>query len=366
MKKSRHYLISGGGTGGHIFPAVSIANQLKIMDPECEILFIGAKSRMEMERVPAAGYRIIGLPVRGISRKKLWCNVPVLFDFMRSMLKMRGILRQFKPEVCIGVGGFASGAALRVAAAFHLPILLQEQNGFAGMTNKMLSKYASKICVAYEHMDRYFPKDKIIITGNPVRQNLLNGSKAEGLKFYGFSNDKPVLLIVGGSNGARQINKSVLNKIEVLKASGVQVLWQVGTLYSQEVHKLTEQLEDSSFIVTDFIARMDLAYAMADLVVSRAGASSISEMCLLGKPVILVPSPNVTEDHQTHNAMALVEKDAAIHIADRDAEEELIPQALALLANKERLSTLSKNILLLAQPDSAKHIAQEVLKLVKA
>lgn len=362
MEKHK-FLISGGGTGGHIFPAISIANALRKIEPDCEILFIGAKGRMEMERVPAAGYRILALPVEGFNRKKLWKNIPVIWNFLRSMFMMRRILNDFKPDVCVGVGGYASGAALKVASMRHIPIVLQEQNGFAGMTNKMLASKASKICVAYEHMEKHFPKDKICITGNPVRQTLTKGSKSEGLKEYGFTSEKPVILIVGGSLGAGTLNKSVLNYLKEIKEAPVQVLWQAGKSYIQNAEKAAHDFLGPDFIVTDFIAHMDLAYAMADIVISRAGASSISEMCLLGKATILVPSPNVTEDHQTHNALALVEKDAAIMIHDKEAAETLIPKALQLVQDRSKIEELQKNILTLAKHDSAQVIAQEVIKL---
>lgn len=361
--KRHKFLISGGGTGGHIFPAVSIANALRKIEPDCEILFIGARGRMEMERVPAAGYRILALPVEGFNRKKLWKNIPVIWNFLRSMFMMRRILNDFKPDVCIGVGGYASGAALKVAGMRNIPIVLQEQNGFAGMTNKMLASKASKICVAYEHMEKHFPKEKIIITGNPVRQNLTKGSKSEGLKEYGFTSEQPVILIVGGSLGAGTLNESVLNYLKEIKEAPVQVLWQAGKSYIQKAQKEAHEYLGPDFIVTDFIAHMDLAYAMADIVISRAGASSISEMCLLGKATILVPSPNVTEDHQTHNALALVEKDAAIMIRDKEAAKTLIPKALQLVQDTQQITKLQQNILTLAKHDSAHIIAQEVFKL---
>ena len=355
------YLISGGGTGGHIFPAVSIANALKELDPEAEILFVGALGRMEMERVPQAGYKIIGLPVRGFNRAQPWKNVSVLIDLMKSLRQVKKIIRNFRPNVGVGVGGYASGAAMWQAAKMGIPILLQEQNGFAGVTNKILKDKAAKICVAYEGMERFFPADKIILTGNPVRQNLLKG---ERIKVKGERN----LLIIGGSLGARTINEAVIASLEKLKANSqeLKVVWQTGKVYYEKCKAAWEAAGSPSNIeCLDFLADMPDRYANADLVISRAGASSISELCLLGKPAILVPSPNVAEDHQTHNAMALVNKEAAVLVRDVDAAEQLIPTALELIGNKKRLEELHTNVLKLAQTDSAKRIAEEVIKLAK-
>ena len=358
-------LISGGGTGGHIFPAVSIANALREKHPDCEILFVGAESRMEMERVPAAGYNIVGLPIRGFDRAHVLKNIGVLVDLFKSMRKAKKIVKEFNPDVAVGVGGYASGAAMKVAAKCGIPVLLQEQNGFAGVTNKLLKNDATKICVAYEGMDKFFPAEKLILTGNPVRQNLVGGDKYEAYKAFGFSPDKKTLLIIGGSLGARTINNSVISHLKELKESGIQELWQTGKGYIDAARKSAEPFKSESLYVTDFVSRMDLAYAMADLVISRAGASSISELCLLGKPSILVPSPNVAEDHQTHNAMALVNKNAAVLVKDVEAEEKLVSKALAMIHDEEQLVVLSKNILTLAQNDSANRIADEVLKLIK-
>ncbi len=380
------YLISGGGTGGHIFPAVSIANALRELDPQADILFVGALGRMEMERVPQAGYKIIGLPVRGFNRKQPWKNISVVWDLLRSMVQARRIVRDFRPNVGIGVGGYASGAAMKVAAKMGVPILLQEQNGFAGVTNKLLKDNARKICVAYEGMERFFPAEKILLTGNPVRQDLVRGSKEQAIDYlqkeYGvfFSLERPTLLIIGGSLGARTINQALLGGVQQLLNQGIQVIWQTGKTYYEQIIK---QLQDNhigreaelpqragtpahpDMVVTPFLSNMPDLYALADLVISRAGASSISELCLLGKPAILVPSPNVAEDHQTHNAMALVNKDAAVLVKDADAEQQLIPAALALLQDSARLSALSEHILTLAQPDSARRIAEEVIRLTK-
>lgn len=358
-------LISGGGTGGHIFPAVSIANALREKYPDCEILFVGAESRMEMERVPAAGYNIVGLPIRGFDRKHILKNVSVLIDLFKSMRKAKKIIRDFQPDVAVGVGGYASGAAMKVAARMGVPVLLQEQNGFAGVTNKLLKNDAKKICVAYEGMEKFFPAEKIVLTGNPVRQNLAGGDKTEALKEFGFSADKKVLLIIGGSLGARTINNSVIAHLSEIAESGVQVLWQTGKGYIEAARKAAEPFMSERLVVTDFVGRMDLAYAMADLVISRAGASSISELCLLGKPSILVPSPNVAEDHQTHNAMALVNKDAAVLVKDVDADKDLISTALNLINDEAKLNELSNNTKKLAQFDSANRIADEVVNLIK-
>ena len=353
------YLISGGGTGGHIFPAVSIANALKELDPEAEILFVGALGRMEMERVPQAGYKIVGLPVRGFNRSQPWKNVSVLMDLFKSLRQVKKIIRDFRPDVGVGVGGYASGAAMWQAAKMGIPILLQEQNGFAGVTNKILKNKASKICVAYEGMERFFPADKIILTGNPVRQNLLKGEKSK-------VNGEKNLLIIGGSLGARTINEAVKAALPLLAKSDIHLVWQTGKVYFEKCKEAWIAAGSPDNIeCLDFLSDMPDRYANADLVISRAGASSISELCLLGKPAILVPSPNVAEDHQTHNAMALVNKDAAVLVKDVEAAERLIPTALELIKDEKRLQTLHENILQLAQKDSAKRIAEEVMKLAK-
>ncbi len=352
------FLISGGGTGGHIFPAVSIANALRELEPDCQILFVGALGRMEMERVPQAGYEIIGLPVRGFDRKRPWRNISVLIDLMRSMRQVKKVIREFKPDVAIGVGGYASGAAMKVAAQMGIPVLLQEQNGFAGVTNKLLKNDAARICVAYEGMERFFPAEKIILTGNPVRQNLLKGERR---KVKGERN----LLIIGGSLGARTINEAIRAALPELSKQELHVVWQTGKTYYADCKAAWEAAGSPANIeCLDFLSDMPDRYAQADLVISRAGASSISELCLLGKPCILVPSPNVAEDHQTHNAMALVRKDAAVLVKDAEAKDKLVATALQLLADDRRLQTLHTNILTLAQPDSARRIAEEVLKLV--
>ena len=357
------YLISGGGTGGHIFPAVSIANALRELDPEAEILFIGALGRMEMERVPQAGYKIIGLPVRGFNRAQPWKNVSVLIDLAKSIRQVKKIIRDFKPNVGVGVGGYASGAAMWAAANMGIPILLQEQNGFAGVTNKLLKDKASKICVAYPGMERFFPADKIILTGNPVRQNLTEGKKNKDDK-------RKNLLIIGGSLGARTINEAVMAALPELAKASIRVVWQTGKIYYEKCLERVNALKNEginmdSIECLDFLSDMPDRYAQADLVISRAGASSISEICLLGKPAILVPSPNVAEDHQTHNAMALVNREAAVLVKDCEAAEQLIPAALKLINDTERLNTLHTNVLKLAEKDSAKRIAEEVIALAR-
>ena len=366
MEKNVRIIISGGGTGGHIFPAVSIANALKKQHPDTEILFVGAEGRMEMQRVPAAGYRIIGLPVAGFDRKHLLKNIGVLVKLVRSQLKARKIIKDFKPHAAVGVGGYASGPTLKVAGSMGIPTLLQEQNSYAGVTNKLLAKQAAKICVAYEGMERFFDKNKIILTGNPVRQNLLDTklSREEAVRSFGLDTTKKTVLIIGGSLGARTINRCVMQGLEKIKASGVQFIWQTGKFYIDEAKAAVRQAGELPMLyVTDFIADMATAYSAADLVISRAGAGSISELCLLEKPVILVPSPNVAEDHQTKNALALVNKDAALYVKDSEAADKLLDEAVKAVNQPETLKKLSTNIAKLAFRDSADVIAAEVYKL---
>jgi len=367
MSQFNKFIISGGGTGGHIFPAIAIANALKAKTENAEILFIGAEGRMEMEKVPAAGYRIVGLPIRGFDRKNMLRNVKTLLLLAKSMYKAKKIVREFAPDAVIGVGGYASGPTLKVAAQLGIPVIVQEQNSFAGVTNKLLSHKAACFCVAYEGMERFFPKEKIILTGNPIRQDLQldPAKKAEAYQFFHLDPTKKTLLVIGGSLGARTLNQSLLAHLETLAKSNIQVIWQAGKIYIETLRTSAAPQLNTNIILTDFVARMDYAYAIADLVISRAGASSISELCLLGKPSILVPSPNVAEDHQTHNAMALVHKDAAVIIKDVDAREHLVPEALKLIEDRQRLTTLSENCLLLAQKDSAARIADEILKRAK-
>lgn len=360
-------IVSGGGTGGHIFPAVSIANAIMKQHPEAEILFVGAEGRMEMQRVPAAGYKIIGLPVRGLIRP-LWSpkNVGVMIDFFKSKSKVKQIIKDFKPQVAVGVGGYASAPTLNAAYSMGIPCLIQEQNSYAGVTNKSLAKKAKKVCVAYSGMERFFPADKIIMTGNPVRQNLLdaNISKEDAVKTFGLDPEKRTILIIGGSLGARTVNESVLTHLEEIRKSGAQFIWQTGKYYSAEIAKALAKVEKlPNLHVTDFISNMDAAYAAADVVISRAGASSISELCLLGKPCILVPSPNVAEDHQTKNALALSTKDAAVFVADKEAKNVLISTALSTVADDAKLKSLAENVLKLAFHNSADIIADEVYKL---
>lgn len=366
MEKELRVIISGGGTGGHIFPAISIANAIKARYPEAKILFVGAQGRMEMQRVPQAGYDIKGLPIQGFDRKNLLKNIKVLFMIWKSQRMAKQIIREFQPMVAVGVGGYASGPTLNKAASMGIPCLIQEQNSYAGVTNKLLAKKAEVICVAYEGMDRFFPAEKIIITGNPVRQQLLDCklSKEEALKSFGLDPQKKTILIVGGSLGARTVNESVLQHLDEIRSSNVQIIWQTGKYYYSEMLKqLNNHTDVPTLKPTDFIADMGAAYKAADLVISRAGASSISEFCLLGTPVILVPSPNVAEDHQTKNAMALVDKDAALYVKDAEAREKVIALALQTVNDDARLASLSTNILKLALPDSAEIIANEVIRL---
>ena len=362
-------IVSGGGTGGHIFPAISIANAVRELRPDVKILFVGAEGRMEMKRVPAAGYKIVGLPVQGFDRKNPFKNISVLWKLMKSRRMAKRIIKDFKPNVVVGVGGYASGPTLNMAAKAGIPTLIQEQNSYAGVTNKLLARGAKKICVAYEGMERFFPKENIVFTGNPVRQNLKDATIVykNAIEQFGLDEKKRTVLIVGGSLGARTINESVLSCLELIRQQDeVQFIWQTGGYYHAEI---TETLRRAgcpeNLVVTDFISDMASAYAVADLVISRAGAGSISEFCLLGKPVILVPSPNVAEDHQTKNALALVKKNAAIYIKDDEARQSLLPRAIALVQEPLQLKELSDNILTLAKPNAAMDIAREVLALAE-
>ena len=360
-------IISGGGTGGHIFPAVSIANAIKALRPEAKILFVGALGRMEMQRVPAAGYEIKGLPIQGFDRKNLLKNLKVLYKIWKSQRMAKKIITEFRPQVAVGVGGYASGPTLNMAAAKGIPCLLQEQNSYAGVTNKLLAKKAAKICVAYDGMERFFPAEKIMMTGNPVRQQLLDTtiSHEDAVRSFGFDPTKKTVLIVGGSLGARTLNESVLQHLDHIRESNVQFIWQTGKYYSAEISERMKGQDVPNLTITDFISDMGAAYKAADLVVSRAGAGSISEFCLLGKPVILVPSPNVAEDHQTKNAMALVNKQAALYVKDVEAAKILLPLAIDAAKDDAKLQSLHENILKLALPNSADIIAKEVIKLSK-
>ncbi|MBR6841030.1 MAG: undecaprenyldiphospho-muramoylpentapeptide beta-N-acetylglucosaminyltransferase [Prevotella sp.] len=368
MSKELRIIISGGGTGGHIFPAISIANAIKAEYPDAEILFVGALGRMEMQRVPAAGYKIEGLPICGFDRKHLLKNIKVLFKIWKSQQMAKKIIRDFKPQVAVGVGGYASGPTLNKAAAMGIPCLIQEQNSYAGVTNKLLAKKAAKICVAYDGMERFFPAEKIILTGNPVRQALLDTkiTREEAIKSFDLDPAKKTILLVGGSLGAKTINESVLQHLDLVKTSDVQFIWQTGSFYRESIAERLKGETIPNLKVTDFISDMGAAYKAADLVISRAGASSISEFCLIGKPVILVPSPNVAEDHQTKNALALSTKQAAIHVKDAEAPATLLPLALKIVHDDAQLKSLSENVLKLALPNSAEIIAKEVIKLAKS
>lgn len=356
-------LVSGGGTGGHIFPALSIADELKSR-LDADILFVGAENRMEMTRVPEAGYRIIGLPVAGFDRKRPWRNINVVFKLLTSLYKAKKIIKEFKPEIVIGVGGYASGPVLKEAQKAGIPTLLQEQNSYAGVTNKLLAKNAKSICVAYDGMDRYFPAENIVKTGNPIRKKLLSDTmtRKEALESFGLSPDKKTLLIVGGSLGALTINESLEKGVKELAGNGIQVIWQTGKNFGNRGPEACKGLK--GVVVTPFISDMAAAYKGADLVISRAGAASISELQALGKPAILVPSPNVAEDHQTHNAMALVNKDAAVLIKDSQAREKLVAQALKLISNPDQLSAMATNILSMAELNSAQRIGDEVERII--
>ena len=360
-------IISGGGTGGHIFPAIAIANAIKQIKPDADILFVGAKGRMEMEKVPKAGYPIEGLWISGFQRKLTIQNLLFPLKLMSSLAKARRILKRFQPDVAIGVGGYASGPTLQVAAQLGIPTLIQEQNSYAGATNRLLAKKVQKICVAYDKMERYFPKEKIIITGNPVRNNLVNNeaTRAEAADYFTLDVNKKTLVIIGGSLGARTLNQAMAESTEWLRGrTDVQVLWQCGSLYYEEF-KNCETAKLPNVLITAFIDRMDLAYKLADVAIARAGALTVSELCLVGIPAILVPSPNVAEDHQTKNAMSLVEKDAAILLKDADAILQMIPKALQLLDDDNFIKQkLAINIQKLAKPKAAEDIAQAVLKIV--
>jgi len=360
-------IISGGGTGGHIFPAISIANEIKIRFPEAEILFVGAENRMEMQRVPAAGYEIVGLPVAGFDRKNLFKNIAVLFKLYKSMSLAKKTIRKFAPDVAIGVGGYASGPTLKVANQQGIPTLLQEQNSYAGVTNKLLAKKAAKICVAYEGMEQFFPKEKIVMTGNPVRQDLkcTPERREEAYSYFKLDPAKKTVLVLGGSLGARTLNQSMIRSLDLIEGGDVQYIWQTGKFYYENALDSIKERNNLPLHLTDFISRMDLAYSVADVIVSRAGAGSISEFCIVGKPVILVPSPNVSEDHQTKNAMALVNKEAAIMVKDTQAVLELIPLVQDLMKNEAKLNSLSENIKKLALPDAASRIVDEIAKIVK-
>ena len=370
MKKEYRIIISGGGTGGHIFPALSIADAIKAKQPDAKILFVGADNRMEMQRVPDAGYEIVGLPIAGFDRKNLLKNIKVLWKIFKSQRMARKIIKEFAPQAAVGVGGYASGPTLKMAASMDIPTLIQEQNSYAGVTNKILAKGARLICVAYEGMERFFPKERILLTGNPVRKNLLEmrANRKEAMRAMNLDENRKCVLIVGGSLGARSINEGIIANIgKIRENSDIQFIWQTGKLYFEEMkRRAAEAGKPENLIITDFVSDMGNALSAANLVVSRAGAGSISEFALLGKAVILVPSPNVSEDHQTKNAMALVDKDAAIYVADANVNEELIEKAIETVNDEMKLALLETNIQKMGKPNAASEIADEVLKLADA
>lgn len=370
MRKEYRIIISGGGTGGHIFPALSIADAIRSKQPGAKILFVGADNRMEMQRVPDAGYDIVGLPIAGFNRKNIFKNIKVLWLILKSQRMAKKIIKEFAPQAAVGVGGYASGPTLKMAAKMNIPTLIQEQNSYAGVTNKILSKKAKMICVAYEGMERFFPHEKIKITGNPVRKSLLDmrANRKEAIKEMGLDENKKCVLIVGGSLGARSINEAVMANIELIREnSGIQFVWQTGKLYFEEMkERVAAAGKPDNLTVTDFVSNMANALSAANLVVSRAGAGSISEFALLGKAVILVPSPNVSEDHQTKNAMALVDKGAGIYVADAKAKEELVKMAIEVVCDDAKIASLEENILSFGRPNAAEDIAEEVLMLADA
>ncbi len=364
MKNKYRFIISGGGTGGHIYPAIAVAEELKNQFPNADFLFVGAEGRMEMEKVPQANYNIVGLPVAGIQRRFTLKNLLFPFKLIRSLNRAKKIIKGFQPTVVIGFGGYASGPVLRVAQYYNVPTVIQEQNSYAGLTNKWLAKKAKKICVAYEGMQKYFPEDKIVLTGNPVRKDILDikEKKDKACEYFALDKNKYTLLVIGGSLGARTINESVLKGLKQLQESGVQLLWQTGKFYYKNIIGETAEFVEDSTKIHQFIYEMDLAYAAADMVVSRAGALSISELCLVNKPTILVPSPNVSEDHQTSNAMALVDKKAAILVKDAEAKDELVKMVLTLMNDKSLQNELSKNITSMEKPEAVKNIVEEIKK----
>lgn len=365
MKSGNKIIISGGGTGGHIFPAIAIANALKKLDPTTEILFVGALGRMEMEKVPAAGYKIIGLDIQGIQRGSIVKNLQFPIKLINSVRKALKIIKDFKPNAVVGVGGYASGPLLYAASIKGIPYLIQEQNSYAGITNKWLGKKAAKVCVAYDGMDKFFPAQNIIKTGNPIRKESvdISGKKMQALELMKLSNDKKTILITGGSLGARTLNNSVMASLDKIIAADVQLIWQTGKFYYKSIIEKLGEDYNPNIRIMEFVNRMDLAYAAADVIISRAGAGTIAELCVIKKPVILVPSPNVAEDHQTKNALALLHDNAAVFIADRDAEAKLIYRAIELLNDTNKRKTLSSNIGKLALPNADEVIAKEVMKI---
>lgn len=366
LQQPKKIVISGGGTGGHIFPAISIANALKKIDSSIEILFVGAIGKMEMEKVPAAGYKIVGLPIRGFQRRFTMQNMSFFYKLFISMMKAKKIIKTFKPDVAVGVGGFASGPLLRAAANAKIPCLIQEQNSYPGITNKLLASKAAKICVAFDNMEKYFPAEKIIKTGNPVRQDLnIEINKEEAYNYFQLVGNRKILLVVGGSLGARTINESICANLDMLIRNKIQVIWQTGKSYYEQAKNEATQYASQDVKVFDFISRMDYAYAIADVVISRAGASTISELCLVHKPSIFVPSPNVAEDHQTKNAMALIKNDAALMVTDAEAKEKLVQEAISLIGDDYRKNIFIQNISKMAYKNSADVIAEEIIKLIE-
>ena len=361
--KNPRFIISGGGTGGHIYPAVAIANELKSRFPEAEFLFVGAKDKMEMQKVPHAGYAIKGLWISGIQRKITFDNVMFPLKLASSMWNSFKIIKSFKPDVVIGTGGFASGAVLKAASMLNIPTVIQEQNSYPGITNKLLAKRANKICVAYENLERFFPKDKMILTGNPVRQDLINvASKSEAITYFNLDANKNTLLVLGGSLGARRINQLIEKELDFLLSQNIQIIWQCGKLYLNDYSKYNEK---ENVQVVAFIDRMDLVYAAADVVISRSGASSVSELCIVGKPTIFIPSPNVAEDHQTKNAKAISDKNGAILIKESELETQFETIFSDLISNESKKSELSQNIKKLAKPNATKDIVEEIIKLIE-
>ncbi|MCC9165679.1 undecaprenyldiphospho-muramoylpentapeptide beta-N-acetylglucosaminyltransferase [Pontibacter harenae] len=360
-------IISGGGTGGHIYPAVAIANQIKAISPASDILFVGAKGRMEMTRVPEAGYKIVGLWISGLQRRLTLDNLSFPLKVFSSVRASHKIIKEFKPDAVVGVGGYASGPLLYAATARNVPALVQEQNSYAGITNKLLAKRVNKVCVAYDNMSQFFPAEKLVLTGNPVRQDIMDikEKKREALLHFGLTSEKKTILVIGGSLGARTINQSIAAGLERLAGAGYQLIWQTGKTYYPQAQELEQPYAAAGVRAFDFIKRMDLAYAAADVVISRAGALSISELCLAGKPAILVPSPNVAEDHQTKNAMALVQKDAAVLVKDKNSQQQLVQAVLDLLQNEQEQKRLSQQILTMARPNAAVDIVNELIKLIK-
>lgn len=367
MSKQPRVIISGGGTGGHIYPALAIANAIKHRYPEAAILFVGANGKMEMEKVPAAGYDIKGLDIVGIQRKKIWKNWNFPIKYLKSKTAAKKIVKAFNPMIAIGVGGYASGPTLIQAGKLGIPTLLQEQNSYAGLTNKILAKKANKICVAYDNMEQFFPKEKIVMTGNPVRKDILelSGKREEAITHFGLDPNMKTILLIGGSLGARTLNDSIVGGLQQLTNAGVQMIWQTGKIYETEMENKAEAHGDKNIKPMAFINRMDLAYAAADVVISRAGALSVSELCLVKKPCVLVPSPNVAEDHQTKNAKSLVDKSAALLVKDVDSQAKLVPEILALLQNEAKMEELSENVAALGRPNAAEDICNEVMTIIK-